>query len=69
MSEISLSEKEAYQAMFSFLEHLYEITKDDSLGGFLGSMQLLPDGKPIDSAYWEDWVNIINKIVKARGNG
>lgn len=49
-----LTEREAYLAMFSFLERQYELGCKE-LGGILGSMSLLPDGTPADAALWEDW--------------
>ncbi len=58
-----LSKIQAYEAMVTFIEQLYELTNDDSLGGFLGSMQLLSDGTPADPAYWEDWENAIRKVL------
>ncbi len=62
MNEIFLTKEQSYQAMFFFLENLYVITKDNSLGGFLGSMQLLRDGRPADPAYWQDWEKAIEKV-------
>jgi hypothetical protein len=66
MSDIQLSQKEAYLAMYFFLEHLYELTNDDSLGGFLGSMRLLDDDMPADSAYWSDWLDAVQKAIQQR---
>ncbi len=56
-----LTVEEAYKAMVVYLEDLYFLTKSDDLGGFLGSMALLPDGKPIDPAVWQDWLKAIHK--------
>ncbi len=55
---------EGYEAMYHFIENLYQMTKSDALVGFLGSMRLLNDGKPADSAFWEDWLKAIKKIEK-----
>jgi len=60
MSE--LTKKEAYLAMYSFLEHEYELTKSDDIGGLLGGMSLLQDGSTADPAAWEDWENTIKKV-------
>jgi hypothetical protein len=46
--------EEADKAMFLYLENLYTLTKSDDLGGFLGSIVILPDRKPIDPAVWQD---------------
>lgn len=63
MEEKILSKEEAYLAMYFFIENLYALTNDDSLAGFLGSMQVLKDGKPMDPAYWEDWEHSILKVL------
>ncbi len=57
----NLTEKEAYAAMFAFLEHRYRLTESDDLGALLGSMSLLPDGGTADPAIWDDWVTAIKE--------
>lgn len=59
-----LSEKEAYKAMILFLEKYYFISKSDDIGSLLGSMMILEDGKPVDSALWYEWLESINQISK-----
>lgn len=54
---------EAYGAMLKYLQNLYELTKSDDLAGFLGSMELLEDGKPADEAVWHDWINAVNDTL------
>ena len=56
-----LTTKEVYQAMYLYLEALYDMTHSNDLGGFLGSMSLLEDGKPADSAIWDDWLEAVEK--------
>jgi hypothetical protein len=68
MSDI-LNEKQAYKAMFYFLEELFEKQGFDELGGLLGSMNILPDGKPADPAMWNDWKNAIHKVNKGNSEG
>ena len=55
-----LTLKEAYRAMYFFLNNLYQNTKSDDLGGFLGDMSLVEDS-PADPALWEDWLIAIKK--------
>ena len=55
-----LNEKEAYAAMIAFLEKYHELTKSQDIGGLLGSMQFLTDGKPADPALWSDWLMAID---------
>jgi hypothetical protein len=66
MESYLLNEKQAYKAMFLFLEHLYILTNDDGLGAVLGSMQLLKDGEPIDRAHWTDWIQAIEKVIDTK---
>jgi hypothetical protein len=51
----TMTEKQAYAAMFRFLEQLYLRTKSDELGGLLGGMSMLEDGFPADPAIVNDW--------------
>jgi len=60
---MKLTEKQAYLAMFYYLENLYELTSSDDLGGFLGSMMMLKDGTPADPACWSDWQKAIHKVL------
>ncbi len=60
MSEIT--SKEAFLAMFSFLEKHYDLTKSDDIGALLGSMSLLEDGVTADSAVWEEWQESIKRV-------
>ncbi|WP_221274634.1 hypothetical protein [Thaumasiovibrio subtropicus] len=43
------------------MDKLYTLTNSDDLAGFLGSMSLLDDGMPADSAVWSDWLEAIEK--------
>ena len=51
-----LTPTQAYLAMLAFLEAQYKATASDEIGGLLGSMALLPDGLPVDSAISADWM-------------
>lgn len=62
---MKLTEKEAYQAMFMFLEHFYSTTDSDELGWMLGSMSFLEDGSTADSAMWEIWLESIDKMKQS----
>jgi hypothetical protein len=55
----TLSEQEAYAAMFVFLENRYKLMDSDDLGALLGSMSLLPSGGTVDPAIWEEWLAAI----------
>ena len=58
---MNLNEKEAFVAMFYFLDAYYDRTKSDAIGSLLGDLTMLADGKPADPAAWEDWQAAINK--------
>jgi hypothetical protein len=62
-----MSEKQAYAAMFHFLEQLYLRTKSDELGGLLGGMSILQDGSPIDPAIGKDWRDAVEYAVNGGG--
>ncbi|HEX2752706.1 MAG TPA: hypothetical protein VHP34_06310 [Alphaproteobacteria bacterium] len=57
-----IPKKEAFLAMFAFLERRYETSQSDELGSLLGSMMLLTDGETADPAIWEDWCEAIRKV-------
>ena len=54
-----MTPREAYLAMFSFLDEYYRIAPSNDLGGLLGSLSLLEDGQPADSAIADEWVSAI----------
>ncbi len=58
-----LTEKEAYLAMFAFLEDFYNRTKSDEIGSLLSGMCLMGDGMPMDSAYWHEWEQSVQKAL------
>jgi len=66
MDNIILTDREAYLAMFYFLEGLYSRTNSDDLASYLGDMDFnKSDGKPMDPAMWEDWMRAIQKVKQS----
>lgn len=59
----TLSQNEAYLAMFSFLEDYYARTKSDEIGSMLSGMCLMSDGKTMDPAYWEEWQEAVQRAI------
>lgn len=51
----TMTDKQAYAAMYRFLKGLYLRTKSDYLAGLLGGMSTLEDGSPADPAIVNDW--------------
>lgn len=58
-----MNEVQAYKVMFKFLDKYYQQTGSDDIGALLGSLQLLEDGKPVDSAMWGEWRRAILDMV------
>src|SRR5262245_32663247 len=56
-----LTLQDAYRAMYIFVAELYARAELDQLGGILGGMSLLEDGKPADPAMWNDWLRAVAK--------
>jgi hypothetical protein len=50
-----MKEREAYKAMFRFLEDRYRQLPSEGLGELLGTLHLAADGEPYDPAVAEDW--------------
>jgi hypothetical protein len=62
-----LTEQQAYDAMFRFLDTYWERTgRPDELGALLGSMsrEIWTDHEPADPAMWEDWVDAVKYVTK-----
>lgn len=59
-----LTTRDAYAAMFAFLEEIYGRTKSDDLGALLGGMSLLEDGGTADPALWADWQAAVRTAKK-----
>ncbi len=66
--EETITVKEAYAAMFSYLKSLYDTTGSDDLGGFLGSMSMLEDGTPADPGVWDDWMRAVQQARAGQVN-
>jgi hypothetical protein len=50
-----LTEKQAYAAVFKFIEDIYEREENDTIGLLLSEMSLLQDGRTADPAIEADW--------------
>jgi hypothetical protein len=62
-----LTLKQAYLAMYLFLETEYERVPSDEIGGLLGSLQLTVDGMPMDPGAWQDWLDAVAKLSGLEG--
>lgn len=57
-----LTKQQAFAAMYTFLEQVFERTESDDLGTLLGGMSLLNDGGTADPAAWHDWEAAVAKV-------
>ena len=57
----TLTDKEAFLAMFVFLQERYERLRSDDLAALLSDLSLLPDGGTADPAAWQSWLTAIEK--------
>jgi hypothetical protein len=51
----TMTDKQAYAAMYHFLEQHWKRTNTLEVGDLLSIMSLLPDGLPADPAINNDW--------------
>ena len=59
----TLTRKQAYLAMYAFLENYYDLSKADDVGALLGGLSLTADGSPLDSAFWVDWEEAVQRVM------
>lgn len=59
-----MNDKQAYAAMFHFLEQRYLRAKSDDLGGLLGGMAMLQDGYPADPVIAKDSREAVQYALK-----
>jgi hypothetical protein len=64
-----LSTRDAYRAMFRFLEVHYERTGSGELGALLGGLAINEDGQPMDPAAWTDWLAAVNDAISGDDSG
>jgi len=66
MDSNKLSPDQAYLAMFAFLDAYYRSTHADDVGALLGSLSLMPDGKPADPAVRGEWTQAVEQALKGQ---
>jgi hypothetical protein len=59
-----MTEKQAYRAMFFYLNAYFERNPNAELGSVLGDLQLLEDGGPADPAVRLDWMKAVEKAAE-----
>lgn len=66
-----LDEREALEAMSSFVQAWYELghSDDSDLVAVLSEIEILNDGGTGDPAAWPDWLGSVKKVVAKRDSG
>ncbi|WP_017211372.1 hypothetical protein [Clostridium beijerinckii] len=59
---MNLTIEEAYKSMVNFLEKYYQRTNSDDIGGLLGDIMLIDEGRTADPASWHDWIESVERM-------
>ena len=59
-----LSTRTAYEVMLCFLRQYWEFTGSTDLTDILSGGEYLSDSLPADSAFWEYWLDAIEKVKR-----
>ncbi len=60
-----ITEKEGYEAMLHMLKAYWEATESDDLTDILSGGEYWPvQNRPADSAFWEYWLEAVEKVRK-----
>jgi len=62
----SLTDEEAYLAMFAFIEKRYQLTSSNDLASFLSDMSLLFSGGTADPALQGDWEEAVELALAGK---
>ncbi|MES2731612.1 MAG: hypothetical protein V4714_07685 [Bacteroidota bacterium] len=63
-SDKTITEKEGYEAMLYMLEGYRELTGSNEITDILGGGSYISEDMPGDSAFWEYWLEAIEKVKK-----
>jgi hypothetical protein len=62
----TLTEDQAYAAMFAFLEDHFCRGPTDVIGTLLGALSILPSGRSADPAMQGDWAAAVDKAISGK---
>lgn len=65
-SGVQLDERQAFNAMRSFLEMYWRRGRSEEIAMLLGSLAIQQDGKPADPALWNDWMQSVEFCLRAK---
>ncbi|MFT4668171.1 MAG: hypothetical protein ACI9XB_005152 [Gammaproteobacteria bacterium] len=63
-SDKMITEKEGYEAMLYMLEAYWKLTDSNEITDILSGGSYLDKDTPGDSAFWEYWLEAIEKVKK-----
>ena len=63
-SDKTITEKEGYEAMLYMLMNYCELTGSNDLTDILSGGEYVEKDTPADSAFWEYWLEAIEKVKK-----
>lgn len=63
-SDKTITEKEGYEAMLYMLESYWKLTDSNEITDILSGGSYLFEDTPGDSAFWEYWLEAIEKVRK-----
>lgn len=66
--EDNLTSKQAFLAMFAYLEIHFERFGPGQIGTVLSELSLLPDGGTSDPAAWDDWLKSVQRARRGEVN-
>ncbi len=69
-SELLMTPRQAYLAMFEFLRQYHHrgLRESDEIGGLLSGLSLLADGQPADAACASDWAQAVGAVLAAEAS-
>lgn len=59
----TLTIRQAFEAMFFFLEDYYQMTKSDDIGLLLSILTVQDDDITSDPAGWHDWMKSVQRVL------
>lgn len=63
-SNKKITDKEGYEAMLYMLKHYWKISGSDDLTDILSGGEYIEVDTPADSAFWEYWLDAVEKVRK-----
>ncbi|MFK8009094.1 MAG: hypothetical protein AB8H03_22225 [Saprospiraceae bacterium] len=66
-SNLTLTEKQAYEAMLVMLKKYWKLTDSNDLTDILSGAEYIEEDVPADSAFWEYWQEAVTEVMNGKG--